>query len=212
MKVAWKSFQPKCYKIYYICVNLLTFFTVNYIYKTILISNYGKGVKFISRLTKHLNAYKGYLNLKSPHESPQYKFHKEKNTLGGNWEDDKYNLLAKTVTSTSTNGILEILTEDKYQKRLFTSELLLALREEKFSSHEFSTSILISNKKLKYLRLKHKSSFYPFNNQLHYDLVNYSAESEIIKGNVNKLFINPFIEPLTKKLSYNNTDERMEKL
>ncbi len=173
----------------------------------------GKGVKSTSGLTRHLNTCKGHLYPKPQllNEPPRHESHNEEDVLGGNWEDES-DLLDKTVTTATANGIPETPTEDTSQKELFASESLLALREEQFSSHEFSAGTPISDKKYKHPRSKYKNSFYPFNDQLDYCLAHYFAESETTKGNVNKFLTDPLIVPLTKKLSYKNVDEWMEKL
>ena len=43
-------------------------------------------------------------------------------------------------------------------------------------------------------------------------MAHYFAESETTKGNVNKFLSDPLMTPLTKKFSYKNADEWMEKL
>ena len=116
------------------------------------------------------------------------------------------------VTIITVNGTFETPTKDTPWKRLFASEFLLALREESFSSHKFIAGISILDKKYKYLRSKYKISFYPFNDQLDYGLAHYFAKLEITKGKVNKFLTDPLMTSLTKKLSYKNTDEWMEKL
>ncbi len=172
-----------------------------------------KGVKSISGLTRHLNACKGHLYPKPhpPHEPLRHESHNEEDALGGNWED-KGGLLGEMVTSATANGTPETLTEDTPWKRLFANESSLALREEWFNSHEFPAGTPISDKKYKYLGYKHKNSFYSFNDQLDYGLAHYFAESETTKGNVNKFLTDLLMVLLTKKLSYKNADEWMEKL
>lgn len=51
-----------------------------------------------------------------------------------------------------------------------------------------------------------------FNDQLDYALAHYFLESEIIKDKLNKLISHPLMTHFTKKLSYKNADEWMEKL
>ena len=167
---------------------------------------YRKGVKSTSRLTRYLNACKGYLYLKPVHEPSPYKSHKKENSLSRNWED-RDNFLGKTVTIITANGTFETPTKDTPQKELLASESLFALREEWFSIHEFSADILISDKKYKYLRSKYKNSFYLFNDQLDYGIAHYFADSETTKGNMNKFLTDPLIALLTKKLSYKNADK-----
>ncbi len=131
--------------------------------------------------------------------------------MSGNWEDEA-DLLGKTVTIAIANGTPETPTDDKPRKGLFASEFLSVMREEWFCSHEFPTGTPISDKKYKHPRSKHKNRFYPFNDQLDYGLAHYFAESETIKGNVNKFLTDPLMAPLTEKLSYKNADEWIEKL
>lgn len=59
---------------------------------------------------------------------------------------------------------------------------------------------------------KYKSIFYFFNDQLDYAFAQYFVESDTINGNINKFLTNLLMAPFTKKLSYNNADEWMEKL
>ncbi len=54
--------------------------------------------------------------------------------------------------------------------------------------------------------------FHSFNDQLDYALVHYFAESETTKCNIDKFLSNPLMKPITKKLSYRNADEWIEKL
>lgn len=103
-------------------------------------------------------------------------------------------------------------TEDTYWKGLLVSEFLSTLKKKQFSIHKFLSGILISNMKFRHPRLNHKNSFYLFNDQFDYALANYFAKSEITKDNINKFSTNLLIIPLTKKLSYKNTDEQIEKL
>ena len=95
---------------------------------------------------------------------------------------------------------------------LFASESLSLLRKDWFTRNKFSAGTLVSDMKYNHPRLKHQNSFYPFNDQLDYALAHYFAESETTKGNVNKFLSDPLMTPLTKKLSYKNADEWMEKL
>ncbi len=142
-------------------------------------------MKFISGLTRHLNACKGQLYSKPPHKPLWHKFHNIEDTLDGNWEDEG-DLLGETVTTTTANLTPETPNKDIPQKMLFTSESLSVLREEWFSSHEFPAGTHISDKKYKHLGFKYKNSFYSFNDQLDYGLAYYFAELETTKGNVNK--------------------------
>ena len=88
----------------------------------------GKRVKFINRLTRHLNTCKNHLYSKSQplFQPPQYKSYKKEDTLGRNKEDDS-DLLCKIVTTATVNSIFEMLIEDMPQKKLFANKSLLAL-------------------------------------------------------------------------------------
>ena len=87
------------------------------------------------------------------------------------------------------------------------SEFLLMLREKWFSSYEFPAGIWILEIKYKHLESKYNSNIYSFNNQFDYTLAHYFAESDTIKGNINKFLTNPLIAPLIEKLSYKNADK-----
>ena len=125
---------------------------------------YGKRVKSINRLIKHLNVCKSHLYPKPQplHEPPQHKFHNKKDALGGNWKDEG-DLLGKTVTTATVNGILKTPTEDTPWKRPFANESLLVLKKRWFNSYKFLAGTLISDEKYKYPGSKHKNSFYSFN-------------------------------------------------
>ena len=56
------------------------------------------------------------------------------------------------------------------------------------------------------------NSFYSFNDQLDHGLAHYFADSETIKGNVNKFLTDVLMISFFKKLSYKNADEWIEKL
>ena len=86
------------------------------------------------------------------------------------------------------------------------------LKEEWFTRNKFSTGTRISNIKYNYLGIKHQNSFYLFNNQLDYALAHNFAKLETTKGNINKFLSDPLMTSLTKKLSYKNVDESIEKM
>ena len=88
-----------------------------------------KRVKFTSRLTRHLNAYKSHLYLKLSHEPLRHKSHNKTDVLDRNWKD-KGDLLGKTITIANANDISETPIKDMPQKRLFASEFLSALKEK----------------------------------------------------------------------------------
>ena len=98
------------------------------------------------------------------------------------------------------------------QDRLFESRSPSSLREVRFSEQELPTGTPVSNIKYDHLESKDNNLFYLFHNQLDYTLAYYFAKSENTKGNVNKFLSNQLMVPLTKKLSYQNTDKWMEKL
>ncbi len=172
---------------------------------------YRKEMKFSSGLTRHLHACKDHFYPKPPYVPPQHISHNKKDSLDGNWED-KGDLLGETVTTANANSTLETSTENTPWKVLFASKFLSALTEELFRCHEFLTGILISDKRWKHPRSKHKNSLYLFNDQLDYGLIHHFVKSEITKGNVNKFLTDPSMAPLTKKVSYKNTDEWIDKL
>ena len=86
------------------------------------------------------------------------------------------------------------------------------LREEWFSRNKFSAGIPISNIKYNHLGIRYQNSFYLFNDKLDYALAHYFAESETTKNNVNKFLSDLLMTSFTKKLSYKNADEWIEKL
>lgn len=87
------------------------------------------------------------------------------------------------------------------------SKFLSILKEKWFNSHKFLLSRLILDKRYKQSELKFKSTFHFFNHQLDYTLAYYFAESEITKGNINKLLTNLLMALFTKKLLYKNANK-----
>ncbi len=75
-----------------------------------------------------------------------------------------------------------------------------------FSESEFPVGTPVSDTRYIHLRSRSNNPFYPFNDQLDYALAHYFAESETTKRNVDKFLSNPLIKPITKKLSYRNSD------
>ena len=130
-------------------------------------------------------------------------------TSDGNLEDGSQ-LLNETnyIVGDATNLPIEKTPQDG----LLTSEFSSLLREEWFTGNKFPAGTSVLDIKYNHLGLKHQNSFYPFNDQLDYALAHYFAELETTKGNVNKFLSDPLMTPLTKKLSYKNADEWMEKL
>ncbi len=92
------------------------------------------------------------------------------------------------------------------------SELSQNFREVTFSESEFPVGISVLDTRYEYTGSQNNNSFYPFNDQLDYALADYFAESETTKHNVDKFLFNLLIKPITKKLSYRNVDEWIEKL
>lgn len=76
-----------------------------------------------------------------------------------------------------------------------------------YSKSEFLANTLILNTRYEYLGSQNNNVFYLFRHQLNYALAHYYVKSEIIKCNIDKFFSNPLIKPITKKLSYCNTNE-----
>ena len=157
-------------------------------------------------MTRHLNA----CTKEVPQTAHLDKLHDDLvDTLDGDLEDgsqllDETNYIVRDAT--------DLPTERTPWDRLLASEFLSSLREEWFTGKEFPAGTPVSDIKYNHLRLKHQNSFYPFNNQLDYALAHYFAKSEMIKGNINKFLSEPLMTPLTKKFSYKNADEWMEKL
>ena len=157
-------------------------------------------------MTRHLNA----CTKEVPQTAHLHKLHDDPvNTSDGHLEDgsqllDETNYTIRDATDSPTKRIS--------RNGLLTSESLSSLREEWFTGKEFPAGTPVSDIKYNHPGLKHQNSFYPFNDQLDYALTHYFAESEMTKGNVNKFLSDLLMTPLTKKLFYKNTDERMEKL
>ena len=93
------------------------------------------------------------------------------------------------------------------QDGLLRSESSSSLRKVRFSEQELSAGTLVSNIKYDYPGSQNDSLFYLFYNQLDYALVDYFAEFETLKGNVDKLLYNPLIAPFIKKLFYQNANK-----
>ena len=97
------------------------------------------------------------------------------------------------------------------QDGLLASELLASLREVRFSEQGFPVNKLVTDIKYYHLGSQNNNPFHPFNNQLDYAFTTYFTESKITKDNVDKFLSNSLMALLTEKLSYQNTDEWMEK-
>ena len=167
---------------------------------------YGKGIKSTSELTRHLNAY----TKKVPQTFHLHRLHDDPvDTSDGDLEDESQ-LLDKT--NYTLRDATDLPTKKAPWDGLFASKSLSSLREKWFTGKEFPAGTPVSDIKYNHPGLKHQNSFYPFNDQLDYALAHYFAESETTKGNVNKFLSDPLMTPLTKKLSYKNADEWMEKL
>lgn len=81
-----------------------------------------------------------------------------------------------------------------------------------FSKSEFLVGRPLSNTRYEHPGSQNDNPFYLSNDQLDYALAHYFTESETTKGNVDKFLLNYLMKPITKKLSYWNVNERMEKL
>lgn len=95
---------------------------------------------------------------------------------------------------------------------LSASKLLSFLEEIRFSEQKFPADKLISDIKYYYLGFQKNNRFYRFKNQLDYTLINYFAESETIKDNIDRFLSNLLMVLLIKKLSYQNNNKWMKKL
>ena len=92
------------------------------------------------------------------------------------------------------------------------SELSSTFREVTFSKSKFPAGTSVFDIQYKHPESQNNNLFYPFNDQLDYTLVHYFAESETTTRNVKRFLTNSLMKLITKKLSYCNTDEWMEKL
>ena len=166
----------------------------------------GKETKSTSRLTRYLNA----CTKEIPRTAHLYKLHDDPvDTSDGNLEDrsqllNEINYIMRDATDLPTERIP--------WDRLLASKSLSSLREKWFTRNKFVAGTLVSDIKYNHSGLKHQNSFYPFNDQLDYALTHYFTELETTKSNVNKFLSDPLMTPLTKKLSYKNANEWMEKL
>lgn len=97
------------------------------------------------------------------------------------------------------------------QNRL-PSELSLNLKEVMFSKSELLVDTPILNTRYLHSGSQSSNFLYPFNDRLDYALTHYFARSETIKPNIDKFLSNPLMKLITKKLSYRNIDEWIEKL
>ena len=104
------------------------------------------------------------------------------------------------------------LSEHTHQDRLLACELLLSLKEVRYSEQEFPVNKRISDVKYDPLGSQNDNPFYLFTDLLDYILANYFAKSETTKNNIDRFLSNPLMALLTKKLSYWNADEWLEKL
>ncbi len=92
------------------------------------------------------------------------------------------------------------------------SELSRNFREVTFSKSKFLVGTPILDTRYVHPGSQSNNPFYLFNDQFDYALAHYFAESETTKRNFDKFLSNPLIKPITKKLSYCNTDEWIEEL
>ena len=166
----------------------------------------GKRTKSTSGLTRYLNACTKEI-YRTAHF---YKLYDDLvDTSDGNLEDGSQ-LLDKT--NYTIRDVTDLPTEKTPRDRLLASESSSLLREEWFIRNKFSAGTLSSDIKYNHSGLKHQNSFYLFNNQLDYAIVHYFAKSKSTKGNLNMFLSDPLMISLTKKLSYKNADEWIEKL
>lgn len=92
------------------------------------------------------------------------------------------------------------------------NELSSTFKKVTFSESKFLVRTLVSNTWYKYFGTQNKNLFYLLNDQLDYALTHYFAELETTKYNIDKFLSNLLIKLITKKLSYCNLDEWIEKL
>ncbi len=92
------------------------------------------------------------------------------------------------------------------------SESSRNFRKVTFSESEFPVGTPVSDTRYVHPGSRSNNPFHSFNDQLDYALAHYFAESETTKRNVDKFLSNPLMKLITKKLSYRNADEWMEKL
>ena len=97
------------------------------------------------------------------------------------------------------------------QNRLL-NESSLIFRKVTFSESEFPAGTLVLDIRYEYPESQNNNPFYLFNGQLDYALAHYFANSETTKCNVDKFFTNLLMKPISKKFSYCNANEWMEKL
>ena len=129
-----------------------------------------------------------------PHKNEEYTLDEQ------NIEGDHRDLVDKS--SNIRSRVRDNLSKRTPQDGVFASELLLSLREVRFSEQEFPVSKPISDIKYHHLSSQKNNPFHPFNDQLDYVLINYFADFETIKGNVDRFLSDLLMFPLTEKLSY----------
>ena len=81
-----------------------------------------------------------------------------------------------------------------------------------FSEFKFSAGTPVSDIWYKHPGSQNNNPFCFFNNEFDYALAHYFAELETTKRNINRFYTNSLMKPITKKLSYYNTDKWIEKL
>ena len=87
------------------------------------------------------------------------------------------------------------------------SESFSTFREVTFSESEFLADTPVLDTRYEHLESQNNNPFYLFNGQLDYVLAHYFADLETTKRNIDKFFTNLLMKPITKNLSYCNTDE-----
>lgn len=170
---------------------------------------FGKKTKYTSGLIRYLNAGKKKLT-QTTSQQIHYQLQDKKDIP--DWDlKDRSQLVGKT-DYTKRDTTTNMPTKRTIWARLLAIEFSLLLRKGWFTGIQFSAGTPISKIKYNHLGLQHENNFYLFKDQLDYALAHYFAESETTKGNTNKFLYNLWIAPLTKKLSYKNVDEWMQKL
>ncbi len=194
---------------------------------------YGKSVKSTNGLIRHVNACKILVTLPNclpstpvlileynttNHSDLLSGYFKEDISSGTSNNDKEEIRFADTIGNDYENGKSADRDDQKPTTSNWTprnsllSESSRIFREVTFGESEFPISTLLFD--IRYVHPGSGSSnlFHPFNDQLDYALAHYFAKSEIIKRNIDKILSNLLMKPITKKLSYCNTNEWIEKL
>ena len=165
-----------------------------------------KRTKSTSRLTMYLNA----CTQKVPQTAHLHKLYDDPVDVSYRNLEDGSQLLDET--NYNIRYAINSPTKRTPRDGLLAIESSSSLREKWFIGNKFPAGIPVSNIKYNHPELKYQNSFYLFNEQLDSALAQYFAELEMTKGNINKFLSSPLMTLLTKKLSYKNADEWIEKL